>query len=78
MFPPFSMFENENSGAMFQAGEFFILDMGCWTDRSPGRAIDPLENTLPDLKDEYKTRKNAVWKCIVAADSLGQCNSKEA
>ena len=62
---------------MFQAGDFFILDMGCWVD-TPARAIYPLEKKHPDLMDGYSTRENAVWKCIVAANSFGQCNSKEA
>ena len=46
-------------------------NVGCYKDRSYPRAIASLEGTDAILDGHYKSRKNAIGKCVVAAIRAG-------
>ena len=47
-----------------------VEDLGCWTD-TKNRAIQPIENIHPLLKDRYQSRNDAYDKCLKATLSFG-------
>lgn len=48
-----------------------FTSLGCWKDDPNNRAITTLEGISHILDGQYRSRKNAINKCLIAAKSFG-------